>query len=71
MRRMTQNEAMQEAIRRAGSRYKLARMIGITSQAVYQWDNHVPAARVLDVERATGVNRHNLDPIMYPRGEGA
>lgn len=38
---------------------------GITPQAVSQW-KQVPAERVLDVERATGVSRHRLRPDLYP-----
>jgi DNA-binding transcriptional regulator YdaS (Cro superfamily) len=37
----------------------------ITPQAVSQW-KRVPAERVLDVERATGVPRHELRPDIYP-----
>lgn len=38
---------------------------GITPQAIAQW-KHVPAERVLDVEKATGVPRHRLRPDLYP-----
>ena len=37
----------------------------ITPQAVSQW-KQVPAERVLDVEKATGVSRHRLRPDLYP-----
>lgn len=37
----------------------------ITPQAIAQW-KHVPAERVLMVERATGVPRHRLRPDLYP-----
>ena len=40
----------------------------ITPQAVSQW-KQVPAERVLDVERATGVPRHKLRPDLYPAPE--
>jgi DNA-binding transcriptional regulator YdaS (Cro superfamily) len=40
----------------------------ITPQAVSQW-KQVPAERVLDVERATGVSRHRLRPDLYPATE--
>lgn len=39
---------------------------GITPQAISQWEQ-VPHKRVLDVERATGVSRHDLRPDLYPR----
>jgi DNA-binding transcriptional regulator YdaS (Cro superfamily) len=37
----------------------------ITPQAISQW-KQVPAERVLDVERITGVPRHELRPDIYP-----
>lgn len=40
--------------------------IAITSQAISQW-KRVPAERVLDVERVTGISRHDLRPDLYPR----
>lgn len=48
-----------------GFRLRLARKLGITHGAVYQWDK-VPAERVLDVERLTGIPRHELRPDIYP-----
>jgi DNA-binding transcriptional regulator YdaS (Cro superfamily) len=44
---------------------KLADVLGISVAAVCQWDR-VPAERVLEVERATGVSRHDLRPDLYP-----
>lgn len=43
---------------------KLARALGIKHQSFYSWDK-VPAERVLDVERLSGVSRHNLRPDLY------
>lgn len=48
-----------------GLRVKIAREIGISSSAVYQWPI-IPSARVLDVERITGISRHELRPDLYP-----
>lgn len=55
-----------------GGNTGLARAMGggITSQAISQW-KQVPAGRVLDVERATGVSRHDLRPDLYPAPEAA
>ena len=50
---------------KAGGSVGIARLIGITSQAVSQWQR-VPALRVLDVEKGTGVPRHILRPDLYP-----
>ena len=59
------NEALERAIKAAGTSYELADRLGITPQALSQWDK-VPPLRVLDVERATGVPRHELRPDLYP-----
>lgn len=37
----------------------------VSSQAVSQW-KRVPAERVIDVERVTGVPRQDLRPDLYP-----
>lgn len=48
-------------------------MLGnITPQAISQWKK-VPADRVLDVERVTGISRHELRPDIFgppPSQEG-
>lgn len=59
------NEALSRAIKSAGGLAKLAEPLGISMQAVSQWDE-VPALRVLAVERLSGVPRHELRPDLYP-----
>ncbi len=60
------NDALEMAKAKKGGASGLARAIGnITPQAVTQW-KRVPVARVLDVERETGVPRHELRPDIYP-----
>jgi len=64
------NAAMSEtpldrAIKAAGGLTKLAASLDITKQAVAQWDE-VPPLRVLEVERVSGVSRHDLRPDLYP-----
>jgi DNA-binding transcriptional regulator YdaS (Cro superfamily) len=54
----------------AGSWKALAGFIGVTPQAISQW-KRVPSSRVIAVERATGVCRHDLRPDLYPRDEPA
>jgi len=65
-------EACEKAKEIAGGPVALAKALGnVSSQAVSQW-KRVPAERVLDVERATGVQRYELRPDLYPReGEAA
>lgn len=59
--------ALDEAKKAVKGNTGLSRALGeeITPQAVSQW-KQVPAERVLQVERATGVSRHRLRPDLYP-----
>lgn len=64
------DEALRKAIDTVGNTAKLAAALGLSSQAISQWEE-VPAHRVLAVERATGgkVTRHELRPDLYPDDE--
>jgi DNA-binding transcriptional regulator YdaS (Cro superfamily) len=54
-----------------GRRIALAAALKVSPGAISQWDR-VPAERVLDVERITGISRHELRPDLYPLdGEAA
>lgn len=66
------NEALQNAIVAAGGVSKLAAALGVSSQAISQWDE-VPANRVLATERATNgqVTRSQLRPDLYPLDDEA
>lgn len=57
--------ALDRAVRLSGGQATFARLIGVTAQAVSQWDK-VPPLRVLEVERVSGVSRHDLRPDLYP-----
>lgn len=53
------------------SKSELARRLDISPTAVRKWRARIPAERVLDVERITGVSRCDLRPDLYPRDEQA
>jgi DNA-binding transcriptional regulator YdaS (Cro superfamily) len=59
---------MQRIIKAAGGQSELARRLDIRQQSVYEWvrRDRVPAERVLEVERVTGVPRHQIRPDLYP-----
>ena len=59
-------EALQRAIAAAGGVGALAAPLGITAQAISQWDE-VPPLRVLAVERISGISREHLRPDLYPK----
>ncbi|WP_236841945.1 transcriptional regulator [Bosea sp. PAMC 26642] len=61
---------LDRAVAIAGSAKTLAGWLGVTPQALSQW-KRVPGARVIAVERCTGVSRCDLRPDLYPRDEPA
>ena len=52
---------LKEALRKAGGVRPLARAVGISHVAVWRW-TRVPVARLLEVERITGIERERLRP---------
>ena len=45
----------------------LARGCSVDKSTVSRWhENGVPPLRVLEVERVTGISRHDLRPDVYP-----
>jgi DNA-binding transcriptional regulator YdaS (Cro superfamily) len=58
------NKALREAIEKAGGVNALGRKLGISGQAVQKW-RRVPAERIVDIERLTGVPRDKLRPDLY------
>lgn len=52
------------AIEAAGGSAKLGTALGITRQAVEDWDK-VPPKHVLRVEQLSGVSRYQLRPDIY------
>lgn len=47
-----------------GRRTLLARQLGITPSALSMW-KRVPVERVVEIERLTGVSRHDLRPDVF------
>ena len=45
---------------------RLARGLGLTRAAVLKWER-VPAERVVEIERITGIAREKLRPDLYAR----
>lgn len=61
---------VEQAAEKAGGVVALARELGIKHTALYSW-KRVPAERVLDVERISGISRHELRPDIFGVSEGA
>jgi len=67
------------AVSVAGDRSKLARLLGISPQAIRKyeraWDagklDIVPAHRAVQIEKAIGVSRHIFRPDLWPFAERA
>ncbi|MES2421478.1 MAG: YdaS family helix-turn-helix protein [Pseudomonadota bacterium] len=64
-----QDSPLADAVRRAGGQSAFARLIGRSQSTVFDWlrfEKSLPPEHILTVERATGVSRHLLDPVIYP-----
>ena len=65
-RRLTRTDAcLIKAIDLMGGMRALGRAIGTSHQNISGW-RRIPAERVLDIEKATGISRHELRPDIYP-----
>jgi len=64
--------AISKAVQVAGGQSALADKLGISTQAVHKMHKtgRVPAERVLEIEKITGVSRHDLRPDIYPHEAG-
>ena len=60
---------IEKAVDVSGSQSALARSLKVTPQSVQEWvtRGYPPAERVLAIEEATGISRHDLRPDLYPR----
>ena len=59
------DKGLKLAIKAAGSARRLAAKLGVSQQAVQQWQR-IPAERVIEVERLTLVPRERLRPDPHP-----
>ena len=57
-------DIVKNAAANTGGVVALSRELGIKHTALYSW-TRVPAERVLDIERITGVSRHALRPDIF------
>ena len=63
---------LEVAIEKAGGQTALAGLLGVRQSHVWNWlnrDKRVPVDRVLAIEAAVGVPRHELRPDIYPPSE--
>jgi Putative antitoxin of bacterial toxin-antitoxin system, YdaS/YdaT len=58
------------AVKSVGSITNLARLLGLTTQAISQWEE-IPMQRVLEVEHITKVDRERLRPDLFRRRKRA
>jgi len=56
--------AVKTAGKAVGSMSQLARVLGLSSAAIAQW-KRIPAERIIEIERVTGVRREVLRPDLY------
>jgi len=61
------NKIIENVILKGGGCSALGRAIGITHAGIHRWRimGRIPAARVLSVERLTGISRHDLRPDVF------
>ena len=62
-------KGLSKAIEKAGSQVALAALLNIRQSHISNWmhrQKRIPAERVIDIEKATGVSRHELRPDLYP-----
>ena len=62
--KQTMDDGLARAVEAAGSIRKLAGKIGISHNAICQWDR-VPLDWLLTIEKAVKVPRHKLRPDLY------
>jgi DNA-binding transcriptional regulator YdaS (Cro superfamily) len=58
------DEGLRAAISAVGGLRALGRLLGLSYQAIQQWEK-IPAERVVEVEAVTGIARERLRPDLY------
>lgn len=61
---MVMIERIRQLADKSGGLKSFARQLGIRHQSLYSW-RAIPPGRVLDIERITGISRHELRPDIY------
>lgn len=56
---------VEDAAERCGGVVALGKSLGINYRSMHSWER-VPAGRVLDIERLTGISRSVIRPDIYP-----
>ena len=59
-----------QAAEKAGGLTKLADLLGVRHQTFYSW-RRVPAERVREIERITGIPAHELRPDLFTKADAA
>lgn len=65
----TPDEALQAAIKKAGTQADLAALLKISQTAISKWSlagKGCSGRFALKIEEATGISRHELAPEFYP-----
>lgn len=57
-------KTVKRVIKAAGGASELARKLSISRAAVAQW-KHIPIQRVSEIEKITGISRHDLRPDIF------
>lgn len=57
-------QIVEQAAEKVGGPVALANQLGIKHPALYSW-KRVPAERVLEIERITGISRHVQRPDVF------
>lgn len=62
---MAKRTPLEQAVAAVGGKSELARRLGVAVQSIQQW-TRIPAERVHEVEKVTGIHRSKLRPDLYP-----